>query len=114
MKSLYNIAGIEGKPVTFLFTDNQIVEEGFVEDVNNMLNSGEVPGLYPPDEKDRVIMAMRDYCEKNELSTTRDGMYSAFINRVRDNLHIVLCMSPVGEAFRARCRQRARRTGRAG
>ena len=105
LKSLYNIAGIEGKPVTFLFTDNQIVEEGFVEDVNNMLNSGEVPGLYPPDEKDRVIMAMRDYCEKNELSTTRDGMYSAFINRVRDNLHIVLCMSPVGEAFRARCRQ---------
>ena len=105
LKSLYNIAGIEGKPVTFLFTDNQIVEEGFVEDVNNMLNSGEVPGLYPPDEKDRVIMAMRDYCEKNDLSTTRDGMYTAFINRVRDNLHIVLCMSPVGEAFRARCRQ---------
>jgi len=32
-------------------------------------------------------------------------MWAAFINRVRDHLHIVLAMSPVGESFRARCRQ---------
>ena len=32
-------------------------------------------------------------------------LFSTFINRVRDNLHIILCMSPVGEAFRSRCRQ---------
>ena len=38
-------------------------------------------------------------------SPTKDACYAAFISRVRDNLHIVLTMSPVGEAFRARCRQ---------
>ena len=32
-------------------------------------------------------------------------MWRTFINRVRDNLHLVLALSPVGEAFRARCRQ---------
>ena len=33
---------VQGKPVTFLFTDNQIANEGFVEDINNVLNTGEV------------------------------------------------------------------------
>lgn len=36
---------------------------------------------------------------------TKEQLYSTFVQRVRDNLHIVLCMSPVGDAFRSRCRQ---------
>ena len=36
--------------------------------------------------------------------SSRDGIYNHFIGRVRNNLHIVLCMSPVGDAFRTRCR----------
>ena len=105
IKKLYKIAGIQGTPVTFLFTDTQIVNEGFVEDINNLLNSGEVPGLFAPDEKERMINDIRPYVVEKGLQETRDVMYSAFINRVRDNLHVVLCMSPVGDAFRARCRQ---------
>lgn len=30
--------------------------------------------------------------------------YIQYINRVRANIHIVLCMSPLGEAFRTRLR----------
>lgn len=41
----------EGKGKTFLFTDTQIISEGFLEDINNILNSGEVPNLWLPDEK---------------------------------------------------------------
>ena len=38
-------AGEEGKPLVFLFTDTQIVKESFLEDINNILNTGEVPPL---------------------------------------------------------------------
>lgn len=31
-------------------------------------------------------------------------VFQYFISRVREKLHIVLCMSPVGDAFRSRCR----------
>ena len=105
IKSLYKKSGIDGQPVTFLFTDNQIADESFVEDVNNILNSGEVPGMYTSDEKEKCIADIRQWCDDQGMQLSRDGLYNAFIDRVRDNLHIVLCMSPVGEAFRARCRQ---------
>lgn len=31
-------------------------------------------------------------------------VFQFFISHVREKLHIVLCMSPVGDAFRSRCR----------
>jgi len=37
---LYRTAGVQNEPVVFLFSDNQILQESFVEDINNMLNSG--------------------------------------------------------------------------
>jgi len=89
----------------FLFSDTQIVSEAFLEDINNMLNSGEVPGMFAADEKDRLSLDIREWVERRGGNTTKEGCYSAFINRVRDNLHVVLAMSPVGEAFRSRCRQ---------
>ena len=32
-------------------------------------------------------------------------MYQTFVERVRNNLHTVLCMSPVGDQLRVRCRK---------
>ncbi|KAJ9522811.1 hypothetical protein QJQ45_019799, partial [Haematococcus lacustris] len=105
VKKLYRTAGVDGKHVAFLFTDNHIVSEAFVEDINNLLNSGEISGLFAQDERERVLADIRQWIVDNGIEETRDAMWRAFINRVRDNLHIVLAMSPVGEAFRARCRQ---------
>jgi hypothetical protein len=35
-------AGLEGQEVVFLFNDTQILHEGFLEDLNNILNAGEL------------------------------------------------------------------------
>lgn len=53
LPQVFTIAGVERKPVVFLFTDSQIVNEGFVEDINSILNAGDVPNLFAADEKDR-------------------------------------------------------------
>ncbi len=44
LKKVYRLCGVEGKQVAFILTDSQIVCESFVEDVSNILNSGDVPG----------------------------------------------------------------------
>jgi dynein heavy chain len=36
---------------------------------------------------------------------TWDNLYSFFLNRVRDNLHVMLCFSPVGDKFARRAMQ---------
>lgn len=101
---LYRIAGVKCQPLVFILSDDQIVNETMLEDINNILNSGEVPSLFPPDERDKMINSSTEAA--NSLGIfARDEIYNYFISRSRDNMHIVLCMSPVGDSFRTRCRQ---------
>lgn len=53
------VAGIEGKGLCFLMTDTQIISESFIEDINNLLNTGEIPNLLLPEDKDKIINGVR-------------------------------------------------------
>ncbi|XP_076454460.1 dynein axonemal heavy chain 2-like [Babylonia areolata] len=104
LKKLYFQCGVENRPTVFLFNDTQVVEEVFLEDINNILSSGEVPNLYKPDEFEDIKNTLEDICRKEGVEDNTQAVFAFLINRVRANLHIVLCMSPVGEAFRNRIR----------
>jgi dynein heavy chain len=52
------MAGVDYKPTIFLFNDTQVLDESFLEDINNILSSGEVPNLYKPDEFEEVSVIL--------------------------------------------------------
>ncbi len=47
--------GLENKETVFLYSDTQIVKESMVEEVCNILNNGEVPNLFPAEEKAKIL-----------------------------------------------------------
>lgn len=54
--------------------------------------------------QDKVAGDMIPVCKELGISEARDTCLSTFVTLVRENLHVVLCVSPVGDALRVRCR----------
>lgn len=51
-------SGCDGIQNTFLMTDNQIMYETFLEDINNILNTGEITNLYAKEDFDRMQQSL--------------------------------------------------------
>ena len=55
IRKMMKKAGVQGTQTVFLFSDQQIKEEAFVEDINMLLNTADIPNLFPADEKVELI-----------------------------------------------------------
>ena len=80
------------------------MKESFLEDINNILNTGEVPNLMAVEDIEEILGDMRPMVKERGLLESREVMLKLFVQLVRENLHIVLTFSPVGEKLRNRCR----------
>eukprot|EP00306_Pavlova_sp_CCMP459_P002806 CAMPEP_0185179034 /NCGR_PEP_ID=MMETSP1139-20130426/31803_1 /TAXON_ID=298111 /ORGANISM="Pavlova sp., Strain CCMP459" /LENGTH=3023 /DNA_ID=CAMNT_0027744869 /DNA_START=1 /DNA_END=9072 /DNA_ORIENTATION=+ len=105
LQVMYRKAGLKGEPIAFLFTDQQIADERFLVYLNDLLSSGEIPGLFPPEDQDDIINAVRPFVKRAGLADSRENCWSYFISQVRANLHAVLCFSPIGDPIKVRTRR---------
>ncbi len=63
-----------------------------------------MPNLWGNDDQEAIANAMRPLMAAAGLPVTKMGIATFFINRCRAYLHLVLCFSPIGDAFRQRLR----------
>jgi dynein heavy chain len=106
LKELYRKTGVKpAEPIVLMLTDAQIVDEKFLVYINDLLSSGRIPDLFAKEEYDGIFASLRNQAKSDGIPDNRDSMMKYFIGRVRVNLHVVLCFSPVGELFRQRARR---------
>uniref|UniRef100_A0A8C4EEV4 Dynein axonemal heavy chain 12 n=1 Tax=Dicentrarchus labrax TaxID=13489 RepID=A0A8C4EEV4_DICLA len=98
---------MKGQKTVFLLTDAQIKDEAFLEDVDSVLNTGEVPNLFAIDEKQEIMETVRPIAQagNKNLELSPLTLFAFFVTRCKENLHIVVAFSPIGDAFRNRLRQ---------
>lgn len=102
---MYAKAGLKDEGIMFLFTEGQITNERFLVYINDLLSSGEIADLYAIEDKDTIVNQIRPAVKGAGIQDTRDNCWNFFIQRVKNNLHMALCFSPVGGNFRQRARK---------
>jgi len=73
--------------------------------INDLLSSGEIADLFPDEDIDNIINAVRSAVKSEGIVDSKDNCWKFFINRVKKNLHMALCFSPVGDDFRNRAKK---------
>lgn len=100
---LIKVSGSESHAV-FLFTDAQIKFHRFLDDISNLLESGEILHLFDADERIDICKKMFVIDRQRDKSLQTDGsntaLYTLFISLIRQQLHVVLCFSPINDKYR--------------
>eukprot|EP00928_Gymnodinium_smaydae_P031098 TRINITY_DN22944_c0_g2_i2.p1 TRINITY_DN22944_c0_g2~~TRINITY_DN22944_c0_g2_i2.p1 ORF type:complete len:3465 (-),score=972.42 TRINITY_DN22944_c0_g2_i2:18-9410(-) len=107
LRGLVIRAGVKGESVTFIFTDAEVKSENFLEYMNSLLATGEVVGLFAKEDKDAMCGEVRNDFIKDNPGAEENllSMYAYFMDRLRDNLHVCLCFSPVNAKFPIRAQK---------
>lgn len=75
-----------------------------LEDINNALNTGDVPKLYEESHMGEIKEVANKDCKKKGIEPTPTNMFSMYLTNLLNNLHFVLAMSPLNKAFNPRLR----------
>ena len=105
LAQLYIKAGVKNIGTVFLLTDAQVPEEKFLVLVNDLLASGEIPDLFAEDDIETIYSGVKNEVRGLGMEDSRDNCWRFFIDRVRRQLKVVLCFSPVGNTLRVRARK---------
>merc|ERR1712228_152335 len=96
-------SGVEQQKMTFIFDESNILDTAFLERMNALLASGEVPGLFEDAEYMQLMQKLREQARKDGLIIdSEEELYAMFTTHVQNNLHIVFTMNPAGGDFSGR------------
>ncbi|CAK4126621.1 unnamed protein product [Aphanomyces euteiches] len=96
--------GCEGEKICFIFDESNVLDAAFLERMNALLASGEVPGLFEDEEHVSLMHACREAIRRDNITieNTDDELFKYFTRQVQRNLHVVFTMNPASGDFQNR------------
>ncbi|XP_058534261.1 dynein axonemal heavy chain 11 [Ochotona princeps] len=105
LANLYIQTGAKNMPTMFLLTDAHVLDESFLVLINDLLASGEIPDLFGDEDMDKIVAGIRNEVRGLGMMDSRENCWQFFLARVRLQLKLTLCFSPVGHTLRVRARK---------
>mmetsp|Transcript_17192 Transcript_17192/g.32539 ORF Transcript_17192/g.32539 Transcript_17192/m.32539 type:complete len:4250 (-) Transcript_17192:45-12794(-) len=103
LRSVMRRVGVEGEKICFIFDESNALGSGFLEAMNALLASGEVPGLFEGDEYTSLINSFRESQNRNGIIIgSEEELWRRFTAIIQRNLHVVFTMNPSGGEWRNR------------
>jgi dynein heavy chain 1 len=93
-------AGCKQEKICFIFDESNVLSTAFLERMNALLASGEVPGLFDGEDYMTLINQCKEAAlREGKIIDTEDELYKHFIYNVQRNLHVVFTMNPANPDF---------------
>jgi dynein heavy chain 1 len=103
LRTVMRRVGVDGEKVCFIFDESNVLSSGFLEAMNALLASGEVPGLFEGDEYNALMSACRDSAARDGvILDSEEELWRRFTGIVQRNLHVVFTVNPSGGDWKNR------------
>lgn len=100
LRTVLTRAGAKGEKICFIFDESNVLNTAFLERMNALLASGEVPGLFEGAEFKTLMTECRDAAKRDGVSIeSEEELYTRFNRQVQRNLHVVFTMNPLNDDF---------------
>ncbi|CAI4230143.1 unnamed protein product [Auanema sp. JU1783] len=96
LKAMISTVITSGEHVVFLLEDYQILSSSFLQAVNSLLSSGDVPGLFQQTELDSLTASIRDHASQEGY---HGHLHNFLFHRVRSLVHVALIMDTSSSDF---------------
>jgi dynein heavy chain 1 len=103
LQGLLKRVGCEGERICFIFDESNVMESGFLEKMNTLLASGDVPGIFSGESLNALLQSVKQQAlYKNISLKTEEEIYNYFTQRVRENLHVIFTLNPASSEYHNR------------
>ena len=103
LRGVMRRVGVDGEKICFIFDEGNVLGSGFLEAMNALLASGEVPGLFDGDDYTALMGACRESAAREGvIIDSEEELWRRFTGIVQRNLHVVFTMNPSGGEWKNR------------